>query len=135
MFPLIFFGRMNPFVTIKHIGIQTDMFNKTKYCCPFSSNNYYGIVPIGIETKNSQPYRHEGLERQDCDWVFDLEWQQKNVKSLLEDYNDPIIFAFLGHGFTDYCLPYDGSNKIVNVKIELSNGDFIIAKTFEWYNK
>lgn len=72
MFPLIFFGRMNPFMTIKHIGIQTDMFNKTKYCCPFSSNNYYGIVPIGIETKNSQPYRHEGLERQDCELFLDV---------------------------------------------------------------
>jgi hypothetical protein len=125
---------MNPFITIKRIGIQTDMFNKTKYFCPFSANNFYGIVPIGVETKNSQPYRLKGFDRTDSDWVFDLEWQQKNVKSLLEG-SDSIIAAFLGPGYTEFCLPYDGSNSVVNVRIELSNGDFIIAKTFEWYNK
>jgi hypothetical protein len=41
----------------------------------------------------------------------------------------------LGHGYTEYNLPYDGGHSIVYVKLQLSNNDFIIAKTFEWYNK
>jgi hypothetical protein len=42
---------------------------------------------------------------------------------------------FLGHEYTISTLSTDGSNSLVIVKLQLSNGDFIIAKTWEWYNK
>lgn len=36
----------------------------------------------------------------------------------------------LGHGYTEYNLPYEGGHSVVNVKLQPSNNDFI--KTFEW---
>lgn len=43
--------------------------------------------------------------------------------------------SFLGHGYTEYNLPYDSSSSITNVKLQLSNNDFIIAKTCMIYSK
>lgn len=42
---------------------------------------------------------------------------------------------FLGHGYDFLRLPSDGSIKTIVVKIKMTNDDYLIAKTFEWYNK
>jgi len=134
MFPLIFNMHYNPFVTLRRLGLQIqDAF--VRYNCPFNTNNtYYGIVPIGIETKKTKLYRQEEFSDNSYDYVFDLNFQAKYIHQYLREVDD-ITSCFLGHGYDDSRLPFDGSIKIVNVKLELSNGDFIIAKTFEWYNK
>ena len=133
IFPLLFLGNFDPFVSLRRMEIyDNDLFQKSCYNCPFlNSNKFYGIVPVAIQTNDSSVYRVGPFARSNYDYVFDLDWQ----KHCLLDNDDSVVLAFLGSGYTEGTFPSDGSNKIINVRIELSNGDFIVAKTFEWYNK
>jgi hypothetical protein len=135
MFPLVFFGHFNPFVTLKRLNVHDqDLFVKSaKYECPFlNSNIYYGLLPVAIQTNDSSVYRYGPFSRSEYDYVFDLDWQKTYQQSFFEN---EILTSYMGSGYTNCFLPSDGSHKIVDVKIELSNNDFIVAKTFEWYNK
>jgi hypothetical protein len=135
MFPLIFNNHYNPMTTLKRLDISIQEFLNTKYHCPFNNmNTLYGIVPIGINTKNSSIYRVGGFVQDHSNYIFDLHFQKKNINQILSTQS-PIEISFLGSGYTDYFLPTDGTIRTTCVKIELSNKDFIIAKTFQWSNK
>lgn len=134
--PLMIPQSFDPFAALERMGINPQKLLDSKYLCPFKKrNSFYGIVPIAIVTKNPEFYRSAEFSHDSFDWLFDLEWHAHFF--LLDVYNEPnsIIVSFLGHGYNTGILPCDGDNKVVNVAIELSNGDYILAKTFEWYNK
>lgn len=132
--PLIFMSFYHPFTTLKKFNIDAEELHQCcKYDCPFREQIiFYGLLPIAIKTDDSTKYRHNGFENT-YNSVFDLKWQKNYVDQILSV--DQISKSFLGHGFTDGTLPFDGNNSIVNVKLQLSNNDFIIAHTWEWYNK
>ncbi len=135
MFPLVFYGHFNPFLTLRRLDVRDQdlLIKSSKYECPFLNENiYYGLLPVAIQSNDSSVYRAGPFAHAQYDYVFDLEWQKKYRQSFIEN---EILTSFMGSGYTDAFLPSDGSHKIVTVKIELSNGDFIVAKTFEWYNK
>lgn len=134
--PLMIPQSFDPFAALERMGINTQKLRSSRYSCPFKKgNSFYGIVPVAIITKSSKPYRSAEFSHNSFDWLFDLEWHAKFF--LLDVYSPPnsILSSFIGHGYNSGILPCDGSNNIVNVSIELSNADYIIAKTFEWYNK
>lgn len=135
MFPLTFYGHFDPFHTLRRLDVRDQdlLVQSAKYECPFLNGNiYYGLLPVAIQTNDSSVYRVGPFARSEYDYVFDLEWQKKYRQSFVEN---EILTSFMGSGYTNDFLPSDGSHKIVTVKIELSNNDFIVAKTFEWYNK
>lgn len=135
MFPVSFFNHYDPFRSLQVMEVDCRLLTKVQYECPFvKDNKYYGIVPIGISTSSSEQYRLEELSDSFLDHVFDLEYQRQYILSYLQE-TGPITGSYLGHGFDFGRLPSDGDIKIIVVKIKLSNGDFLVAKTFEWYNK
>jgi hypothetical protein len=126
----------DPFSILERMGINPHRLRESEYPCPFKKgNNFYGIVPIGILTSNPLPYRQAEFSHERFDWLFDLEWHARFISLDINNEPNSILSCFLGHGYNQGILPNDGSNRIVNVTIELSNGDHIFAKTFEWYNK
>jgi hypothetical protein len=126
----------DPFSTLERMGINSKKLLDSNYPCPFKKGNYYyGIVPIGLITNDPKPYRQAEFSNERYDWIFDFEWHTRFFLLDIDNKPNSIMTSFLGHGFNSGILPCDGSNNIVNVLIELSNGEFIIAKTFEWYNK
>jgi hypothetical protein len=133
-FLLFFSGIDNPFKALKLFNVHaTELEKQSKYECPFiQGNHYFGLLPLAINCSNIKTYRINDFASSSFDYLFDTEWQQK-FRHPLEI--DPIPQSFLGHGYTSGTLPSDGSNSLVNIKVQLSNGDFIIAKTWEWYNK
>lgn len=123
IFPLEFFGNFNLFVTLRRLEVNDKdlLMKSSKYECPFlNRNTYYGLLPVAIQTNNSRVYRSGPFARSEYDYVFDLEWQKKNRKSIIQN---EILTSFMGSGYTDSFLPSDGGHKIVNVKIELSNNE------------
>lgn len=135
LFPLIFMNYWHPFSTLKKLGIDaSELRTSCKYQCPFRHNTtFYGVFPFAIKTNDSKIYRQNDFALEAFDYAFDLEWQQRCIDQLMSV--DQFSRAFMGHGFTDGTLPFDGGNSIVNVKLQLTNGDFILAHTWEWYNK
>jgi len=134
--PLMIPPSCDPFAVLKRMNINPQKLLESEYTCPFKKgNSFYGIVPTGILTDNPQPYRQEEFSHKSFDWMFDLEWHARFVVLDIHNSSNSILTSFLGHGYNTGILPCDGSNNIVNVTIELSNGDYILAKTFEWYNK
>ena len=134
IFGLLNFLSSNPFMNLQKMGVSLEYLRDTKYGCIFNPpNTYFGIVPRAIRTNCSGPYRVNFLKNKQYDWIFDTEWQNSFRDSILKD--NSIVNSFLGTGYNYGTLPSDGSIEKVLVDIELSNGDYIIASTFEWFNK
>jgi len=133
--PLMFMNFYHPFTTLKRLSIDaSELRQNCTYRCPFRHHtSFYGLLPIAIKTNDVAKYRQNGFENAAFNSIFDLEWQKNRIDQILS--SNQISKAFLGHGFTDGTLPFDGDNAIVNVKLQLSNNDFILALTWEWYNK
>lgn len=131
---ILYFRCYNSFENLNLIGISPKGIVNIKYHCPLNGKNqYYGIVPVAIRTKNPETYRINNLKSNVYDWIFDIGYQSDfNICSF---NNNGVISSFLGHGYNFCELPNDGDIKKVFVDIELSNGDYIIAITFEWYNR
>lgn len=135
MLPVSFFGSYDPFVTLILMEVNLKGIVDNKYKCPFIlGNEYYGIVPIGINTTSLDQYRNIRFKDKFYDFVFDLDFQKDYMISILEETGD-IIRSFLGHGYDSYRLPSDGSIRTIVIKIKMKNEDYLVAKTFEWYNK
>lgn len=133
--PLVFLNGYQPFFNLEKFCIDIkELKQKCMYECPFRKNTtFYGLVPFALKTNDAKQYRQNDLTHSFYDFVFDTKWQKNFLKQIISA--SQICQSFLGHGYTNCTLPTDGSNKIVNVKLQLSNDDFILAHTWEWYNK
>jgi hypothetical protein len=128
---------VNPWVSINRMGIDVEnLKNVFKYICPYTGNIYYHFLPLAIILSDNSDvnfYRIPPYNTPDWDFFFDLSW---NKCKIYGDYEmSSIAESMLGHGYTDYTLPSDGSGKFIKVLIELSNGDFLFGYCWEWYNK
>ena len=119
--------------------------DKIVYADPFTSNglNFLGLYPLAILSKDIKKYRIEGFIGSYYDLAWDTKWTKawgcskydKDGNKVTAIPLDQISQAYLGHGYTDYTSPSDGSNSIVQVKVKLSNEDWLVCATWEWYNK
>lgn len=115
------------------------------YECPFNSNRqcFFGLYPLAILSKDISKYRLGDLRGGHYDIAWDVEWTKtmscagydKDKNKIVKIDIDNIATAYLGHGYTEGTLPYDGSGKVKQVKVRLSNGDWLVCATWEWYNK
>lgn len=130
------FSQGNPFNFLKHLDVNATPLLKSIYHCPFiEGNKYYGILPIGIRTEDSSQYRKGKFANPIFNYHFDTKFSSDVYITFLLESNNPMVRAYLGHGYTIGTLPSDGDIKEIAASIKLSNDDLLIVKTFEWYNK
>ena len=112
----------------------------TMYDCPFTNNKYLGVVPIGIISDDINKYRDSAAFPSDhglWDMLWNHEWTRFMLMhgGALELHLDSVARASMGHGYTSNTRSGDGHGRIKDMKVELSNGDLLICKAWEWYNK
>ena len=128
---------LNPFIALKNI-INLNILHNDMYECPYTNMTFFRIVPDFIIAKDIKKYE-EFFPKYMKDMIMDKEWTIK--MSLIDTkgtfYRSPNKFqkVLLGPGYDLGCLTSDGSNKIVPITINISNGDKLVCWTYEWYNK
>jgi hypothetical protein len=120
--------------------------NDSAYQCPFrkKEQEFFGLYPMAILSQDIHKYRLGDLRNSHYDIAFDVEWTKsmtctaydtKTKEKIVAINVDHIAKAYMGHGYTSGTLPYDGSGRIELVKVRLSNGDWLVCATWEWFNK
>ena len=135
--------------TLESAGIDGDKFReKSIYKCPWiNGNKYYWHLPVAIITQdNYDTYKeriYSKIPDYICDMVFDEDWMNNRIYSkmfdkaprLPEHYPGGVQQSIMGHGYTDFTLPNDGSGSIRFSMAKLDNGDNLICYSWVWYNK
>jgi len=128
-------GEQTFFSNLSKHNINTSSI-KSAYECPHTKMNFHSLVPIFVITDDLSKYI---TQTEFNPHLFDKEWQwHNNYDSDNEKYPfyfGKIVKAMLGTGYTYGCNANDGDNSLIEVAIELNNGDTIICVTWEWYNK
>lgn len=128
-----------PWKAMERFGIEgaSTLRDESCYTCPWTDNSYFWFVPYALIINGSPDvYKPKEMPQHlvsQYDYSLDLKWHARYFK------NDPppsdIQLALLGHGYTSFTLPSDGSGSVWKTKIQLSNGDFIAGFMWVWYNK
>jgi hypothetical protein len=126
----------DPWITLARYNVDaSDLKTMLEYECPFSDNKYYWFIPNLILIKNDvEIYRQGKLKSKEYDYYFDTAFMKQMHGDRLFEL-DEVQRAFLGHGYTDGTLPSDGSGKLERAAVALENGDFLLGRTWLWFNK
>lgn len=114
------------------------------YDCPFDTGyKFFGIFPLAILSGDVAKYRNKSFKGRFDDMAWDTDWTKsfickkydRNGKIGIGIPVSDIARAYMGHGYTSGTLPDDGGNSLTQVKVKLSNGDWMVCLTWIWYNK
>lgn len=137
----------NALITLGFSPVSVETFlDDGVYTCPFrrkKEQEFFGMYPLAILSKDISKYRVGNLKNNAYDMAFDNDWTKgmsaidydKDGNKLVKIPVDNIAEVYLGHGYTEGNIPYDGSGSRKQVKVKLSNGDWLVCLTWEWYNK
>lgn len=114
--------------------VKEQLDTKLTYVCPWFKHKYYAVMPIAILSDNVSKFYPEKLQPS-MDMIFDQDWVQKMYMKKKSFYVNNLTEAQLGHGYTYGTLPDDGIGKKIDLLLNMGEGDFIVARTWEWYNK
>lgn len=128
----------NALLSIRHfdktaVGQWRDL---TSYECPYTHRTYYGMIPIGILTKDPLQYC-PSPDVWYAKMACDREWNFPNgflTSSDLTELNE-IQRCVIGPGYTHGTMINDGNSSLHPVVVDLSNGDAVLFITHVWHNK
>ncbi len=134
---LLHFCAYNTFAALAILGCGNahEVFRSVTYQCPWSKNEYVWFAPVAIIIKDGDEKKYEKLPK------YATTVLQKSAKGPFKMspndllWNNQIIDAMMGHGYTVGTNPDDGMNRKNSVIIQLSNGDELIVRCWVWYNK
>jgi hypothetical protein len=125
------FNEPNAWKVLHNVGVTNafDVMQEATYRCPFiKDNKYFWFVPQLIITSDISKYENIQPHWRDTEFLITQGCLDKNW--ILQDpYN------MLGHGYTDFTLPTDGSSGRSIAIMELDDGDIVVVATQVWYNK
>ena len=128
--------KTSPFKYLAKLGIDTSLIKDAAlYECPVLEIEYVSVVPLYLVTHDFSKYpTFDSYSESRRGMLNDAEWNQHWFK---EDDQSRHRFAdlLLGSGYTSGFLPSDGGNDFALASFKLSNGDYLIVKTFTWFNK
>jgi hypothetical protein len=119
----------NHWNALQNLGISNvkDMRDVVHYECPFREGKgkvYYWLYPFAISDIPEEIIKERS-------WIP----REKFILGESEIVPEKIDMSFLGHGFTEGTLPYDGSNRIKVFDVKLSDGRTLYCYGYVWYNK
>jgi hypothetical protein len=125
----------NPWQALSILEVDySELKNEVQYQCPWTNNVYFRFVPYAVLTSDVKKWRKGKFSSENFDFHFDTEWHQRELPRFkLEDSS--VIRAFVGHGYEQCILPYDGSIEWKIAAIKFDNGDDLIGFLHVWYNK
>lgn len=128
---------------IKHLNIDAcNLPSEVKYECPWTHNKFNWIYPIGIITSDETRYGYdhdaeniwEGKPWQ-CPEICEDKECEVGYTGISGFLTSSLYLSFVGHGYTEFTLPHDGSRDLVLATVPLDNGDELLCLCWIWYNK
>jgi hypothetical protein len=113
--------------------------DSSRYICPYTSYEHYGIVPVAILT--DAPDKYINAARVNLrEMLGDKEWNAPDcditdTDDLQKTYLSQIDNIILGTGYTCGTIISDGTSSTEPLVLELSNGDHVLCFAKVWYNK
>lgn len=123
----------NPWEAAKRLNVDVDEIKESvTYECPFLlGNKHYWMIPTAIiVAKDIKQYRYPKFSSSMFDHLFDATYTLNSMREL-----NSIQKVMLGHGYTHFTLPSDGSIELKEFTIALNNGDKLLMSGWIWYNK
>jgi hypothetical protein len=111
-----------------------------RYDCPWTDNTYWHFVPWVLLAKDpsvfKQPSGSWGELAFDCDWIRSM-WMKgfKDLKDPQVLEPDRVARSMLGHGYTNWTLPSDGSVRYIVACLGLNDDSLIAGWLNLWFNK
>ena len=118
--------------------LKKEFFEYFKYECPFiDGNRYFWFYPsfVFTDTPDEKDIMHQFMEDDNGGWRAD---KLKEIEEFDEYSIHNQFWAekfYMGHGYTSYTLPSDGSNNKDVVMVRLNNDDILVGQTWVWFNK
>ena len=118
----------------------------SRYQCPYTSMEFWGLVPLGVLAKDAEVYRKAftapGTYAGDFDWVtkddrethISLQLGEHGERTL-DQVLSSVTIAMLGSGYTQGCIQDDGGNERALVTVDFENGDQLLCVAWIWFNK
>jgi len=142
----------NPWRALTKMRVDCQcLLDSTKYDCPYTNKQYWWIVPVVLITNHFEQFLagtwyQTMFQNMLDDWVDNAREMQNDhlydVKRMIVSENGDEVFKhhrflpmFIGSGYTDCTLASDGHGEIKEARVFLDNGDFLVVKYWEWYNK
>lgn len=122
--------------------LQNELKKYFQYECPFIvGNRYLWFTPsfVFTDTPDKQEIMHQFQKTLKDKKMYG--WFSDQIKAIEEfdEYRNNDTFGseglYMGHGYTDCTLPYDGSNHKDVCMIRVDNGDILVGQTWVWFNK
>lgn len=123
--------------TLQEMGISNALkfSEELKYECEWSDNTYYWAMPLCVYYQDGDFWREQLKDKVpdwNLDYILDKEYHEgrhdTTATSEIED-------AFLGHGYSEFGGPSDGSHNLYPAVMQLDNGDKLLVKVWVWFNK
>lgn len=107
---------------------------------PYFRQEYYALFPLILFAKNPSIYfKHFDHEPYYQSPMCDSEWNRRNKEfekfKMKEEDLPKMLHVGMGSGYNDGIMMNDGSAYKRFVCMDLENGDFVLAVTWEWFNK
>lgn len=113
-----------------------ELVKKVSYSCPTHNIAYLGAMPVALISRDLRMYKDQAITQYgegQVEHAFDVGF----TRSMNPELNvlNQIDLLRLGHGYDFSRLPSDGYGSLIDLQVEIDNGDIVIFKTWEWYNK
>lgn len=128
---------IDPLFAMKQLGIdQSLIVQAATYECPYIEKDFVSVIPTYLVTDNLSKYdryKEGNYQQSTLDRMNDADWNLHWFSE--EPQSNRFIDCLIGPGYTTGFLPSDGSSGYTLASFKLSNGDYLIVKTFTWFNK
>jgi hypothetical protein len=123
----------SPWDALKVLEIDFE-FIESGYTCLYTGYTFFGVIPVALCSEDLSKYNEITKRFNDQKYWLDYEFHRLidgEKRFALTD----IQKLLLGSGYTYGFSWYDGTPALQETKINLSNGDYLWAWFWEWYNK
>ena len=127
---------------LRDMGVFIDELKKiSEYKAPFVDwNTYFAIYPIFINTKDSSIYKDRLLKSPDFRWTdfHEIAFSGRFLRDMFGPESiakQAIVTHIMGPGYNSYCSYDDGFSSLSWGAVDLENGDKLLCRYFEWFNK
>lgn len=126
----------NPWTYCRDMGIDVSFLVAVHLrVCPYTKQTYFGAIPVLITAPEEVEVKmpNHQFDFFTAHYTFSREHMSREVLDGTEIAH--VHRAFLSSGYTEYTRTNDGSNSLMMLQHELSNGWRLHCATWVWHNK
>ena len=130
--------------SLLHYHRLEDLETASRYTCPYSNMDAWGLVPLGVLTTDPALYQKAFADPGAWAYVYDQAIGENRSEFVNDHLGDDetafesmlhsVAITMLGSGYTVGCRASDGNGTRTLVTVDFANGDKLICAAWTWYN-